>query len=215
MLFVSCQPYKKEDYYTQDFILSLSKAAKLGGAKGLRIEGFKNVIVIKNAIDLPIIGLIKNRTDERERYITPTIKEVNELIKTKCEYIAIDYTFQDGLDKRFYFKLTEIIHETCNSKIIADISNFKEAEIAYECGVDYISTSLRGYTEYTKNITLPDIDFIKRLKNRGFENIIAEGGYSTHNDYINALNNGAKIVVIGTAITRPHLIIKKILSGNY
>ena len=47
MLFVSCQPYENEEYYTKDFILNMSKAAKLGGAKGLRIEGIENINYIK------------------------------------------------------------------------------------------------------------------------------------------------------------------------
>ncbi len=215
MLFVSCQPYENENFYTSNFILNMARAAKLGGAKGLRIEGIRNINFIKNSIDLPIIGMIKFKSKKKERYITSTKKHVEELFKTKCKYIAIDYTFRDNLKEGYYLELAEYIHKSSNSMIIADISTIEEAEMAYNCGVDLISTTLRGYTKTTKEINLPDIDFIEELKLKGLKNIIAEGGYSTHNDYINALNNGAKIVVIGTAITRPHLIIKKIISGHY
>ena len=71
MLFVSCQPYRNEMYYTQTFILNMAYAAKMGGAKGLRIEGFDNINFIKKNIDLPIIGLIKENIEANQRYISP------------------------------------------------------------------------------------------------------------------------------------------------
>ena len=215
MLFVSCQPYSDEDYYKKDFILSLCKAAKLGGASGLRIEGVENINYIRENIDLPIVGLIKNKINNRERYITANIEDIDKILRTKCDYIAIDYTLRDNLTNTYFIDITNHIHEKSDCKIIADISNISEAKNAKSCGVDYVSTTLRGYTNYTKQISLPDLDFIKKLRELKIENIIAEGGFSSHFEYIQALRNGAKIVTIGTAITRPHLIIKKILKGSF
>jgi len=216
MLFVSCQPYKNEEYYTKDFILNMAYAAKLGGAKGLRIEGINNITYyLKKKIDLPVIGLIKREIKDRDRYISPTEEDINKIIKTGCKYVAIDFTIRDNLNEEYYKKITELVHKNSNCKLVADISNIEEAKMAKNCGADFISTALRGYTSYTKNIKLPDINFIKQLKVEGIDNIIAEGGYSTHSNYSQALTNGAKIIVIGTAITRPHLIVKKIISGSY
>ncbi len=215
MLFVSCQPYENEDYYTIDFILKMANAAKLGGAKGLRIEGIENITYIKNNIDLPIIGIIKKRSENKKRYITPTIRDIDELIKTKCEYIALDFTLRDDLMINDYFSITKHIHNASNVKIVADVSNIEEAKLAWDCHVDFVSSTLRGYTNYTKNIKIPDMAFIKQMKDQGIENIIAEGGYSDHKQYNQALRNGAKIVVIGTAITKPHLVVKKIITGSY
>lgn len=215
MLYVSCQPYKNESYYTQVFILNMAKAAIKGGAKGLRIEGIENINYVKANVEVPIIGLVKNKTLLRERYISPTIKEIEDLLKTNCDYLAIDFTLRDNIDKKYYQEISEHIHRKGKCKIVADISNLREAELAYECNVDFISSSLRGYTLYTDDVKLPDIGFIKKLYDKGFENIIAEGGYSTHSEYENAIKSGAKMVVIGTAITRPHLIVRKIITGNY
>jgi len=214
MLFVSCQPYKNEKYFTPAFILNLAYAAELGGAKGLRIEGVEHINYLKKYINLPIIGLIKRSIKNKERHICPELIDIDEILKTNCEYIAIDFTFRDNLDKGYYEKITEHIRKKNKCEIIADISNLAEARIAFNLNVDYISSTLRGYTSYTKSVKLPDIKFINQLKSIGINNIIAEGGYSSNLEYNKALESGAKIVVIGTAITRPHLIIKKILTGR-
>ncbi len=122
---------------------------------------------------------------------------------------------RDHYSENEYQNITDYIHEKSESKIIADISNIEEAKMAKKSGADFIASTLRGHTSYSKKCNLPDIEFIKKLKPLNIEEIIAEGGYSTHSDYIQALENGAKIVVIGTAITRPHLIVKKIITGYY
>ncbi len=213
MLFVSCQPYANEGYYTKNFILNMAFAAKLGGARGLRIESVENILFIKNEIDLPIIGLIKKKFEGKERDICPDKDSINKIIKTNCEFIAIDYTLRDNCDKNYYIKISENIHEKSDCKIVADISTINEAKMAIECGADFVSTTLCGYTSTTKDTKLPDLKLIQEIYKNGIKNLIAEGGYSKHSHYIRALELGAKIVVIGTAITRPHLIVKKIIEG--
>lgn len=213
MLFVSCQPDENEDYYTKDFILSMASAAKMGGAKGLRIESVENILFVKNKIDLPVIGLIKKKIEGKKRYICPDIESIDKIIEINCEFIAIDYTLRDNCDKNDYIKISEHVHKKSDCKIVADISTIKEAKLAIDCGADFVSTTLSGYTNYTKNKKLPDLYLIKQLSNEGINNLIAEGGFSKHSQYIKALEWGAKIVVIGAAITLPHLIVKKIIQG--
>ena len=215
MLFVSCQAYKNEDYYTKDFTLSMALASKMGGAKGLRIESVENILFIKKLIDLPIIGLIKKQIEGKERYISPNIESIDKIVETQCDFIAIDYTLRDNCDKNYYIKVSNFVHEKSASKIVADISTIKEAKNAINCGADFVSTTLSGNTNNTKNRKLPDLDLVQQISKEGIKNIIAEGGFSKHSEYIQALELGAKIVVIGTAITRPHLILKKIIQGTY
>lgn len=215
MLFVSCQPYKDESYYTKDFILNMAFAAKMGGAKGLRIEGVENILYIKKEIDLSIIGIIKNKIEGKERYISPNIESIDKIIRTNCEFIAIDYTLRDKCDKNYYIKISKHVHEQSDCKIVADVSTIKEAKLSIDCGADFVSTTLCGYTYDTKDKKLPALDLIRHISNVGIKNLIAEGGYSKHSQYVKALEWGAKIVVIGTAITRPHLIVKKIIHGHY
>lgn len=214
MLFISIQPFDNEEYYTQEFIKSMALAAKLGGARGLRIEGVRNINFINEYIDLPIIGLIKEKIKTRKRYICPTLDIIKDVLSTNCDFIAIDYTLRDGLDSKYYLEITNFIRKNSKSKIVADIATLEEAKYASEVGVDYISSSMRGFTDDTKEVKIPDLNFIKKLKRSGISAIIAEGGYSNHKEYKDALNNGAEIVVIGTAITRPHILIDKIIKGD-
>ncbi len=51
----------------------------------------------------------------------------------------------------------------------------------------FISTTLRGYTSYIKDVELLDIEFIKKLSSLGFEKILGKGGYSSHDDYEEAM----------------------------
>ena len=46
-LIASCQPIPKGPLDTSAFILASAKASIVGGAKALRIEGFKNLKIIK------------------------------------------------------------------------------------------------------------------------------------------------------------------------
>ncbi len=215
MLFVSCQPYANEDYYTNDFILSMALAAKMGGAQGLRIESVENILFIKKEIDLPIVGMIKKKIEGKKRFICPDIESINNIIKTNCDFIAIDYTLRDNCDKNHYIKVSKYVHENSNCEIVADISTVKEAKFAIECGADFVATTLCGYTFNTKDRKLPDLNLIQQINEVGIKNLIGEGGYSKHSQYIKALELGAKIIVIGTSISRPHLIVKKIIHGHY
>ncbi len=215
MLFVSCQPYANEDYYTKDFILSMAFAAKMGGAQGLRIESLENILFVRKGIDLPIVGTIKKKIEGKERYLCPDIESIDKVIKTNCDFIAVDYTLRDNRDKNYYINVSKYVHEKSNCEIVADISTVKEAKLAIDCGADFVATTLCGYTINTKDTKLPDLNLIQQISEEGIKNVIGEGGYSKHSQYVKALELGAKIVVIGTSISRPHLIVKKIIHGYY
>ncbi|MEJ7528133.1 N-acetylmannosamine-6-phosphate 2-epimerase, partial [Staphylococcus lugdunensis] len=83
-------------------------------------------------------------------FITATSKEVNELIESGCEVIALDATKQKR-PKESLEELVKYIREKApDIEIMADISTIEEAIYADQLGFDYIGTTLRGYTSYTK-----------------------------------------------------------------
>ncbi len=47
---------------------------------------------IQSQVDLPIIGIVKEITKDSDIYITPTMKEIDELMEVKPEIIAMDAT---------------------------------------------------------------------------------------------------------------------------
>ena len=93
---------------------------------------------------------------------------------------------------------------------MADCSDFDEAANAVKLGFDYVGTTLRGYTSYTKGIALPDVEFIGKLvKSFPDTKIIAEGGIWERGQLEKVWAQGVYAVVIGSAITRPKDITKR------
>ena len=84
-LIASCQPIPKGPLDSSSFILASAKASIIGGAKALRIEGFKNLKVIKKNINLPVIGIKKRITKRYPVIITPLLGDVEKKNKSSKE----------------------------------------------------------------------------------------------------------------------------------
>ncbi len=67
----------------------MALAAKLGGADGTRANTVVDIKAIKEKVDLPLIGIIKQEYDDSDVYITPTMKEVDALVETECESLPL------------------------------------------------------------------------------------------------------------------------------
>ena len=78
-LIASCQPIPRGPLDFSSFILASAKASIIGGAKGLRIEGFKNLKIIKKNINLPVIGIKKRFNKSYPVIITPLLSDVEKL----------------------------------------------------------------------------------------------------------------------------------------
>lgn len=213
-LIVSCQALKDEPMYGGDSIKKFAYAAYLAGAKGIRANTVKDINGIYHKLkgQLPIIGIIKKVYDDSEVYITPTLKEVKKLIKSKCDVIALDATLRYRHNGEKLEDLVNYIRNHSNKLIMADCATLEEAKNAEKLGFDYVSSTLRSYTEKTKGIKIPDIEFTKSLlKEITKTNVIFEGGIDSPQALKNVLNTGVKYVVIGGAITRPLQITKRYL----
>lgn len=214
-LIVSCQPFNgKEPFYDYEFIKRFAMSAEFSGAVAVRIEGSTNIRrLIDDGISIPIIGLIKRFNPEQniDRIsITPTINEVAELFKSGTRIIATDFTAREGRDKNYYeLFLKEIENTFSDVDIFADVSTIDEAIIAQDFGASYISSTLTGYTEQTKNLTIPNFDILSKFKEQLSIPYLAEGGFSSIEDIQKALSYGVHGVVMGTAITRPHILTKR------
>lgn len=210
-LIVSCQAVQGETLYGYGVMNLMAKCAKDGGAVGIRANYVNDIMSIKKEVDLPIIGIIKAVYDGSDVYITPTLKEVKDLINTGCEVIALDCTNRARPNGEKLEDLVKYIRENApNVEIMADTADFNDAENADKLGFDYIGTTMRGYTAYTKSINIPDYDFITKLV-KEFPNrkIIAEGGVWEREQLKKVCDCGVYAVVIGTAITRPTDITKR------
>ncbi len=210
-LIVSCQALEKEPLHSSFIMGRMANAAKEGGAVAIRAQGIDDIIEIKKVTNLPIIGIIKRDYNDSEIYITPTKKEIDELLTSGCEMIALDATKRDRPNKENLEELIKYIKSN-NVLVMADISNYEEAISACEYGADCISTTLAGYTSYTENLEGPDFNLIKRLVNDLKIPVIAEGKINTPKDLKEVLKLGVYSAVVGSAITRPQLITERFVN---
>lgn len=201
-LIVSCQALENEPLHSSFIMGRMAIAAQMGGAVGIRANGVEDILEIKKVVDLPIIGIIKKDYQDLISYITPTEKELEALIATNIDVIALDATINADLELLKSLKI-----KYPNQKFMADISTVEEGIRAEKLGFDYIGTTLVGYTEQSKSLN--NFDVLKELIFKCKTPIIAEGNFDTPEKAKLAMELGSYAVVVGGAITRPQLITKK------
>ena len=214
-LIVSCQAVKGEPLYGLGIMKYMARAAVQGGAVGIRANYVSDINDIKSEVDVPVIGIIKAEYEGSDVYITPTLKEVKELLTTGCEVIALDATTRERPEGAKLEDLVKYIRENAPQvEIMADCSDFEEAKRAHELGFDYIGSTMRGYTPYTKGTVLPDYEFLTKLvKTFPDTKIIAEGGIWERDQLATVCECGVYAVVIGSSITRPMDITKRFVGA--
>ena len=92
---VSCQALPGEPLYVEDksIMYLMARAAKAAGSPAIRTSSIRDVKDIKEETKLPVIGLIKKNYEGSEVYITPTMKEVDDLVKAEADIVGLDCTF--------------------------------------------------------------------------------------------------------------------------
>lgn len=207
-LIISCQALPDEPLHSSFIMGRMALAATQGGASGIRAQSMEDIIEIKKNTNLPIIGIVKRNYDDSDIYITPTKKEVDELLAVGCEMIALDATNR----KRPHDEKIEDLISYIKSKgveTMADCSTYEECMEAQRIGFDCVSTTLCGYTPYSELIDGPNVDLVKKLVADLDIPLIAEGKINTPEDLKAVLEAGAYCAVVGGAITRPLQIAKR------
>lgn len=215
-IIVSCQALKGEPMYSEEggIMPRFAVAAEKAGAIGIRANGTRDINEIKEFVSIPVIGIIKREYEGYEAFITSTKKEIDELATTDCEVIAMDLTNRLKADECTDEELVEYAREKCADKLImADISTLEEGLKAQTLGVDLVGTTLSGYTEETKHISIPNFELVIELIEHLDIPVVAEGGISTQQEANRMLELGCHSVVVGGAITRPYEITKKFVEG--
>lgn len=213
-LIVSCQALETEPLYDSYIMSKMAWAAYLGGAVGIRANTVVDIKAIKEKVDLPVIGIIKQVYDDSDVYITPTMKEVDALVEIGCEIIAVDATDRlrpNGVTFEAFF--TEVRAKYPDQLFMADTSYFEEGKKAEELGMDLIGTTMAGYTPYTKGTPLPDFELMERYVKELHSPVIAEGGIWVPEQLKQAIDTGVHAAVVGTAITRPMDITKHFIEA--
>lgn len=211
-LIVSCQALPEEPLHSSFIMGRMAVAAKEGGAVGIRAQSKEDILEIERVCDLPVIGIVKRNYPDSEIYITPTMKEIEELLETSCEMIALDATLRTRPNGEKIEDLVAAIHKA-GRLAMADCSTLEECIAAEKVGFDVVSTTLCGYTPYSKQIDGPNFPLMKEVLKEVKVPLIAEGKINTPEDLRNALNLGVHAAVVGGAITRPQQITARFVAA--
>ncbi len=206
-LIVSCQAQEQDPLFGSGMMTRMALAAKDGGAVGIRANGGEDIRSIKETTGLPVIGIVKRVYPNSEVYITPTMREVDEVVANGADIVALDATMRprpDGQSSHDF--LREVKEKYPHILVMADVSTFEEGQRAEVDGADLVASTMSGYTEYTKHKTAPDFALLERLAKSVKVPIVAEGRISYPEQAKQCLEVGCWSVVVGSAITRPQEI---------
>ena len=213
-LVVSCQALPDEPLHSPYIMSKMAVAATQAGASGIRANSVEDIHEIKKVTNLPIIGIIKQDYDNSEVFITPTLKEIELLVNEGVDMIALDATSRVRPDGHTITEIFPEIRRTYPAQLfMADCSTLEEGIQAEKIGFDAVGTTLSGYTEYTKDVKLPNIKLIKEFVEYLSVPIIAEGGISSPEELKEVMATGVHSAVVGSAITRPQEITKRFLNA--
>lgn len=217
-IIVSCQAAKGEPFYDTACLTAMIKSVIDGGAAGLRLAGEESIKAAREFTDIPIIGITKPEPlpDNWKEvvYITPTCKDAELVANAGADIIAIDGTSRLRPEENLAGQI-EYIKYNLNKPVMADIATVEEGLMCALLGADIISTTLSGYTAETldKNSDEPDFELLEKLVKVVNKPIILEGRIWEPAHVKKAFELGAFAVVIGSAITRPHLITRRFVDS--
>ena len=214
-LIVSCQALPGEPLYREEggVMCLMAQAAKNAGVKAIRAQGIVDIKQIKEQTNLPVIGIIKKSYPGYATYITATMDEVDKLVEVGSDIIALDCTNRERGDGKTPSEFVKEIKEKYPSIVLmADISNLEEAIEAEKAGVDFVWTTMNGYTPYTTVSKKFDPSLVKEIVKNVKIPVIAEGKIHEPKEAKAALEAGAHCMVVGGAITRPQEITSRFLA---
>ncbi len=199
-LVVSCQAGEESPFHAPSAISLMVKAAIIGGASAIRVEGTRHVGAVAE-FGTPLIGLVKRREGNSEVYITPRASDVRDLVRAGAVVVAMDATRRDRPGRESLADLVRTAHEL-GALVMGDVDSLDSAIFAQEMGVDWVGTTLSGYTTAPVPED-PDLALVATLVKHCSVPVIAEGRYSRPDQVEAAFLNGAWSVVVGTAISDP------------
>ncbi len=212
-LIVSCQALSDEPLHGSAIMAAMARAAASAGAVGIRANSPSDIRAIHLAVSLPIIGLYKVNFANSPAYITPTLARARQVAAAGADIIAVDATARPHLEGGDGAGFIKLLKNALSVPILADVSTLDEGRAAAAAGADAISTTLSGYTPYSRQAETWDAELVRALAAAVTIPVIAEGRIWQPEEARAALEAGAYAVVVGSAITRPQLIAARFVAA--
>jgi len=213
-LIVSCQAGPGSPLSKPDIIAAFAIVAEQNGAAGVRIDSPKNIMAVKRAVSLPVIGIHKIVSPNSEVYITPTFEAAKRIADAGADIIALDATLRLRPGGEQMPDIVERIRTELGLPVMADLATFDEGQNAERIGFDFLGTTLSGYTSETQMTNGPDLDLTQRLSSKLSVPVICEGRLRKPADVVAAFEAGAFAVVVGNAITGTDWLVNEFVSAT-
>lgn len=210
-LIVSCQAAPGSPLANRGLMSYMAEAAEAGGAVAIRAEGLRDIAEIKKAVSIPIVGLIKLKSEETPVVITPLLENVYALLEAGADLIAVDATLRKRVDGTLGNDFVAQA-KSIGAQVVADIDNLESAIAAEKSGAIAVFTTLSGYTNGDVP-EQPDLDLIKSCVNHCDVPVVAEGRFNSPELVSQAFAAGAWSVCVGSAITDPWLSTKRFIKA--
>jgi N-acylglucosamine-6-phosphate 2-epimerase len=202
-LVVSVQAAPASPLASPETMSAIARAAELGGAAGIRAEGPADVRAIKEAVTVPVIGLLKRDVPGSPVRITPSLDDARAVANAGADVVAVDATLRPRPGGITTHDFVAALAGELEQPLLADVDSLEAGVAARAAGADAVATTLSGYTGDGAAPDKPDLELVGRLAADLDCPVLAEGRYSTPDDVSAALDAGAFAVVVGTAITDP------------
>ena len=203
-LIVSIQAPEGSPMRHPDVIAAMAEASLRNGATGVRLESPEHIGAVRNRCpDALLIGLWKRSFPDSSVYITPRWDDIQTVWAAGADVIALDATARQRPEKEDLAELIQRSKEDLGAPLMADVDSIDNGLIAASLGCEWVGTTLYGYTEQTSQQSPPGYSLISPLRDQLPDHVtlICEGGIKSPTSALQALEHGADLVVVGTAIT--------------
>ncbi|CAK6693815.1 Putative N-acetylmannosamine-6-phosphate 2-epimerase [Synechococcus sp. CBW1107] len=185
-------------------IAAMAEASLAQGAVGVRLESPEHIGAVRRRCPgALIVGLWKRVYPDSSVYITPGWEEVRAVWAAGADIVAIDATSRARPGGEDLASLIKRAQRDLGAPLMADVDSLENGLRASALGCQWVGTTLFGYTEATADRRPPAWELLPLLRQQLPPDaaLICEGGVSSADQAVRALEEGADAVVVGTAIT--------------
>jgi N-acylglucosamine-6-phosphate 2-epimerase len=203
-LVVSVQAAPGSPLAAPEHLAAIARAAEAGGAAGIRTEGLRTVAAIREAVEVPVVGLVKRGVPGSDVYITPALADAVAVVEAGAELVAVDATERPRPDGTPGPEFVAALAAELPGRVVAAMNRASAGGAAASAGAAAVATTLSGYLGTDGPAAPgPDVALVAELAAALDCPVLAEGRYATPADVRAAFDAGAFAVVVGTAITDP------------